>query len=230
MYRSQKILMTTVLLFTIWLCVYALVTKMLLEMIFLFTLWLCIYVQVTKILMMIVLLFTISFVFMYRSQRCWWPFDITVHTVALCLCTGQNDADDYRITVNTMTLCLCTGHEDADDHSITVHSSSLCPYRRICRNPISSYKALSQLDSCNPIMWHPITVSWVSRMCVAARRLLCVRRGGVRGVVKLCYAVLVWKQNCSTPSLSSAAPPPPAAAGEENSVCVTSTVVWWATG
>ena len=38
-------------------------------------------------------------------------------------------------------------------------SSSLCPYRRICRNPISSYKALSQLDSCHPIMWHPITLS-----------------------------------------------------------------------
>ena len=104
-------------------------------------------------------------------------------------------------------------------------SSSLCPYRRICRNPISSYKALSQLDSCHPIMWHPITVSWVSRMCVAARRLLCVRRGGVRGVVKLCYAVLVWKQNCSTPSLSSAAPPRRAAAaarrrwGRKQCVC-----------
>ena len=58
-------------------------------------------------------------------------------------------------------------------------SSSLCPYRRICRNPISSYKALSQLDSCHPIMWHPIMLSWVSRMCVAARRLLWVKGTGM---------------------------------------------------
>ena len=110
---------------------------------------------------------------------------------------------------------------DIDVESIS--SSSLCPYRRICRNPISSYKALSQLDSCHPIMWHPITLSWASRMCVAARRLLCVEEEVLSqlvastvtssvlcgetfymgGVVKLlCYGVLVWKQNDSAPSLS----------------------------
>ena len=64
-------------------------------------------------------------------------------------------------------------------------------------------------------------VSWASRMCVAASRPLCVEEEVLSqlvastvtssvlcgllyvGVVKLlCYGVLVWKQNCSTPSLS----------------------------
>ena len=72
--------------------------------------------------------------------------------------TSHNDEND-TISKETRALYARGNMLLSKFRHCSHDSSSLCPYRRICRNPISSYKALSQLNSCHPIMWHPITLS-----------------------------------------------------------------------